>query len=234
MHLLAERQDPVDGSQGPVVLPAERERIGHPEGSLRAGLQLRMEASAEFEGEDRVDPQADRSQARLQDGAQLPSALRRFVLRRDPGQLAVQGQVQPTERRLEQPRLDAQLGPCIVVRPFRTQSGLQVRARLEPIRQAQVGLEREVRDVVSGQLARHGWLLGPAQHAVQMDLDPRRQRRRSAGIVDLDLEGILCAGGRGAEQHQDQAAHRSTVRRNVWVRPYSGQDWRSPWQASVT
>src|SRR5262249_5545995 len=100
----------------------------------------------------------------------------------------------------------------VVVRPLRAQGRLQVGAGLQPVEQAQVRLQREVRDVVRGQLAVGRGLFGSVQHAVQVDLESGGERRSRARVVDLDLEGVLCAGGRGAQEDQDQAPHGSTVR----------------------
>src|SRR5438105_9131727 len=219
VHLFADRLERLDAAQPRVVLGAERQRVGERPRCLRAGLELRMKTFVERKGNDRVQPQPEPSRSRLQDGAQLSTPTRRLIIRVDSGQLAVQRQPQPAERRLEQAPFEAQLRARVVVGPVRAQRRLQVHARLEKLRETEVRLQREVRDVARRQLSRGRCFRRPVKEFVDVDLDARGHRRRRFRVVDLDLERILRPGSRGAQQHGETDAHgRGTLRRNERLR----------------
>src|SRR5438045_5083938 len=129
-----------------------------------------MKSFAERERNVRIDPQPEPSRARLQDGPQLSAPPCGFVGGGYPRQLPIESEPQPAERRIEQAAFDAQLRPGVVVRAVRPQRRLQVAPDLEPIRQAEVWLERGVRHVARRQLSGRGSLLRPAQEAIEMDL----------------------------------------------------------------
>src|SRR5712672_1385860 len=81
MHLFAQGQKALDGPQYGVILDAERERFAHRPGRLGAWLQLRMKASMQLEGNDRVEPQSEPAAVRLEDRPQLTAAPGGFVPR---------------------------------------------------------------------------------------------------------------------------------------------------------